>query len=154
MGITFGFAIPGNIFFGWLGDKVRSRAALSASLASIVVAVMLLMGASRPAALAAFVVIYGIAHQGPAFMVPLTIAESLGLRRFGSLSGLIGLITTLGGSLGPVAAGRLFDATGSYTAPLTLFVISLAISAILPIGCVPLGHRESNEPGAAMAGQL
>ncbi len=149
MGVTFGFASPGNVFFGWLGDKVRSRVALSASLASIAVAVMLLMGASQPAALAAFVVIYGIAHQGPAFMVPLTIAESLGLRRFGSISGLIGLITTLGGSLGPVAAGRLFDATGSYTAPLTLFVISLCASAILPIGCVPLAPAATGEPRIA-----
>jgi MFS family permease len=153
MGVTFGFAAPGNIFFGWLGDKVRSRVALSASLASIVVAVLLLMGASNAVALVAFVVIYGIAHQGPAFMVPLTIAESLGLKRFGSLSGLIGLITTLGGSLGPVAAGRLFDATGSYTAPLTLFVISLTLSAILPFGCVPLAQsstsRLGTETGAA-----
>lgn len=153
MGITFGFATPGNIFFGWLGDKVRCRVALSASLASIAVAVMLLMGASRVVALAAFVVIYGIAHQGPAFMVPLTIADSLGLRRFGSLSGLIGLITTLGGSLGPVAAGRLFDATGSYTAPLTLFVISLGLSAILPFGCVPFAELAKSgigtETGAA-----
>ncbi len=141
MGITFGFSSPGNVFFGWLGDKVRSRIALSASAASIAAAVVLLMGASHVAALAAFVVIYGVAHQGPAFMVPLTIAESLGLKRFGSLSGLIGLITTLGGSLGPVAAGRLFDATGSYRAPLTMFAISLALSAVLPLGCVPFEQQ-------------
>jgi MFS transporter, OFA family, oxalate/formate antiporter len=151
LGITFGFSSPGNVFFGWLGDKVRSRIALSASAASIAVAVILLMGASHVAALAAFVVIYGIAHQGPAFMVPLTIAESLGLRRFGSLSGLIGLITTLGGSLGPVAAGRLFDATGSYTAPLTMFVVSLALSAVLPIGCVPFEQRAMAAPLPASA---
>jgi OFA family oxalate/formate antiporter-like MFS transporter len=151
MGITFGFAVPGNVFFGWLGDKVRSRAALSASLISIAVAVVLLMGASRLACLAAFMLIYGIAHQGPAFMVPLTIAESLGLRRFGSLSGLIGLMTTIGGSLGPVAAGRLFDATGSYTAPLTMFVIALALSAILPIGCVPFSERSAGAAELAAA---
>lgn len=151
MGITFGFAVPGNVFFGWLGDKVRSRVALSASLASIVVAVVLLMGASHPALLIAFMAIYGIAHQGPAFMVPLTIAECLGLRRFGSLSGLIGLMTTIGGSLGPVAAGRLFDATGRYTAPLIMFVLSLALSAILPAGCVPFSRQaaESAELAAA-----
>ncbi|HKD69967.1 MAG TPA: MFS transporter [Candidatus Binataceae bacterium] len=149
LGITFGFSSPGNIFFGWLGDKVRSRVALSASLASIAIAVVLLMGASQAAVLAAFVVIYGIAHQGPAFMVPLTVADSLGLRRFGSLSGLIGLITTLGGSLGPIAAGRLFDSTGSYTAPLIMFVISLAISAVLPIGCVPFAEQgTAGEPHA------
>src|SRR5579883_1848440 len=152
MGVTFGFAAPGNVFFGWLGDKVRSRLALSASLAGIVAAVMLLMGASHSAALVGFIVIYGIAHQGPAFMVPLTIAESMGLRRFGSLSGLIGLITTLGGSAGPIAAGRLFDATGSYTAPLTMFVFALAISAVLPFGCAPFQARPAPPSEAAVGG--
>jgi MFS family permease len=151
MGITFGFAIPGNVFFGWLGDKVRCRAALSASLISIGVAVVLLIGASQLACLVAFMLIYGIAHQGPSFMVPLTIAESLGLKRFGSLSGLIGLMTTIGGSLGPVAAGRLFDATGSYTAPLTMFVIFLALSSILPIGCVPFTERTAGAAELAAA---
>jgi MFS family permease len=151
LGITFGFSTPGNVFFGWLGDKVRSRVALSASLFGIAVAVVLLMGASYAAVLVPFVVIYGVAHQGPSFMVPLTIADSLGLKRFGSLSGLIGLITTLGGSLGPIAAGRLFDSTGSYTAPLVMFVISLLISAILPFGCVPLVEQASGTPQMAAA---
>jgi MFS family permease len=151
MAVTFGFSSPGNVFFGWLGDKVRSRVALSASIGAIALAVVLLMGASQFAALAAFIVIYGVAHQGPAFMVPLTIAESLGLRRFGSLSGLIGLITTLGGSLGPIAAGRLFDATGSYTAPLSLFVLSLALAALMPIGCAPLTEQAGGAPQTAAA---
>jgi MFS family permease len=154
LGITFGFSTPGNVFFGWLGDKVRSRAALSASLAGIAVAVVLLMGAAHAVLLVPFVIIYGIAHQGPSFMVPLTIADSLGLKRFGSLSGLIGLITTLGGSLGPVAAGRLFDSTGSYTAPLTMFVIALAISAALPVGCVPFEEQAASGAARAAAPEL
>lgn len=146
MGITFGFAAVGNVFFGWLGDKVRSRYALSASLGGIALAVFLLLGAAAIPALAAFIVIYGVAHQGPVFGVPLTIAESLGLRRFGSLSGMIGFVSTLAGSLGPVAAGRLFDATGSYRAPFTMFLVSLIIATILPIACVPLAPAAAGEP--------
>ncbi len=138
LGITFGFSAIGNVFFGWLGDKVRSRFALSASLFGIAFGVLLLLGAWKIPALLAFIVIYGIAHQGPVFGVPLTIAESLGLRRFGSILGLIGFVSTLAGSLGPVAAGRLFDATGSYTAPFTLFLVSLTVAALFPIGCMPL----------------
>ncbi|HZY59673.1 MAG TPA: MFS transporter [Candidatus Binataceae bacterium] len=151
MGITFGFAAVGNVFFGWLGDKVRSRFALSASLFGIALAVLLLLGATAIPALAVFIVIYGIAHQGPVFGVPLTVAESLGLRRFGSLSGLIGFVSTLAGSLGPVAAGRLFDATGSYRAPFTMFLVSLIIATILPLGCVPLAQAATGEPRLAAA---
>ncbi len=152
MGITFGFAAVGNVFFGWLGDKVRSRYALSASLAGIAVAVFLLLGATAIPALAVFIVIYGIAHQGPVFGVPLTIAECLGLRRFGSLTGMIGFVSTLAGSLGPVAAGRLFDSTGSYRAPFTMFLVSLTIAALLPIGCAPLARTTTGEPHPAGAG--
>jgi MFS family permease len=141
----------GNVFFGWLGDKVRSRFALSASLFGIALAVLLLLGATAIPALAVFIVIYGIAHQGPVFGVPLTVAESLGLRRFGSLSGMIGFVSTLAGSLGPVAAGRLFDATGSYRAPFTMFLVSLIIATILPLGCVPLAQAATGEPRLAAA---
>jgi MFS transporter, OFA family, oxalate/formate antiporter len=153
MGITFGFAAVGNVFFGWLGDKVRSRIALSISLAGIAIAVLLLLGATALPALAGFIVIYGIAHQGPVFGVPLTVAESLGLRRFGSLSGMIGFVSTLAGSLGPVAAGRLFDATGSYRAPFTMFLVSLTIATVLPIGCVPLARTAPEEPHLAATGR-
>jgi hypothetical protein len=58
-----------------------------ASLFGIAFGVLLLMGAWKIPALLAFIVIYGIAHQGPVFGVPLMIAESLGLRRFGSILG-------------------------------------------------------------------
>lgn len=151
MGITFGFAAGGNVFFGWLGDKVRSRFALSASLFGIALAVLMLLGASHIAALAAFIVIYGIAHQGPVFGVPLTIAESLGLKRFGSIYGVVGFVSTISGALGPLAAGRLFDATGSYIAPFTLFLVSLITAAILPFGCVPLARATADAPRLAAA---
>jgi MFS family permease len=151
MGITFGFAAGGNVFFGWLGDKVRSRFALSASLLGIALAVLMLLGARNIAALAAFIVIYGVAHQGPVFGVPLTIAESLGLKRFGSIYGLVGFVSTIAGTLGPLAAGRLFDATGSYVAPFTLFLGSLITAAILPFGCVPLARAMAGAPPLAAA---
>ncbi len=151
MGITFGFAAGGNVFFGWLGDKVRSRFALSASLFGIALAVLALLGASHITALAAFIVIYGVAHQGPVFGVPLTIAESLGLKRFGSIYGLVGFVSTIAGTLGPLAGGRLFDATGSYIAPFTLFLVSLTTAAILPFGCVPLARAMADGPPLAVA---
>jgi len=151
MGVTFGFAAVGNIFFGWLGDRVRSRFALSASLFGIALAVLLLIGASQMAALMGFIVIYGVAHQGPVFGVPLTIAESLGLKRFGSISGLIGFVSTVAGSLGPITAGRLFDSTGSYAAPLVMFLVSLLIAAILPMGCASLAPPALGQSRVAAA---
>jgi cyanate permease len=62
---------------------------------------------------------------------------------------VIGFVSTLTGSLGPVAAGRLFDASGSYTAPFTLFLVSLTAAALLPIGCMPLASAPFPAPELA-----
>lgn len=140
LAIAYGLATVGNVFFGWLGDRVRCQKALSASITGVACAVLLLLNASQVACLLTFVLVYGVAHQGPVFGIPLTTAECFGLRRFGSISGLIGLTLTVSGLLGPIAAGHLFDATGSYRAPFFLFLACLISAALLPIGYVPLAE--------------
>jgi nitrate/nitrite transporter NarK len=50
------------------------------------------------------------------------IAESLGVRRFGSISGLVSLANTIGAAIGPVAAGWIHDLTGSYTNAFEIFI--------------------------------
>jgi MFS family permease len=150
LAIAYGLATVGNVFFGWLGDRVRSQVALSASITGVAFAVCLLLNASQVAFLLTFVLVYGVAHQGPVFGIPLSTAECFGLRRFGSISGLIGLTLTVSGLLGPIAAGHLFDATGSYRAPFFLFLACLISAAVLPIGYVPLAESTSGEPQAAI----
>jgi MFS family permease len=146
LAIAYGLATVGNVFFGWLGDRVPSRVALSTSIAAVALAVFLLLNASQAAFLLSFVLIYGVAHQGPVFGIPLTTAECFGLRRFGSISGLIGLTLTVSGMLGPVAAGHLFDATGSYRAPFFLFLVCLIAATVLPLGYVPFAESTGAEP--------
>lgn len=150
LAIAYGLATVGNVFFGWLGDRVRSQVALSASITAVAFAVCLLLNASQLAFLLTFVLVYGVAHQGPVFGIPLTTAECFGLRRFGSISGLIGLTLTVSGLLGPIAAGHLFDATGSYREPFFLFLACLISAAVLPMGYVPLAESTSGEPQAAI----
>jgi len=43
----------------------------------------------------------------------------------------------LGGAAGPVAAGALFDRTGSYLLALILFALTQTIGAAAALGCVP-----------------
>jgi hypothetical protein len=43
-------------------------------------------------------------------------AESLGLKRFGSLAGLAWWFNVLGAAVEPVFAGRTFDLSGCYAA--------------------------------------
>ncbi len=68
-------------------------------------------------------------------LLPLLTAESLGLRRFGLLSGLAGLAQTFGAAIGPLVSGRIFDLTGSYSAAFELFIAINLIGAVMALAC-------------------
>jgi len=62
----------------------------------------------------AFAVIYGFAHGGFYTVLSPTVAELFGLRAHGAIFGIVYFWGTLGGALGPVVAGRIFDVYQSY----------------------------------------
>src|SRR5712692_897861 len=97
MSLVLGIAGVGKPVMGVLADRIGARGALA------------LLFAANAAVAGAFVVTYGLTIGAPLSLVPLVMAESLGLRRFGSLAGLTGLFNILGAALGPVVAGRVFD---------------------------------------------
>jgi MFS family permease len=66
------------------------------------------------------------------------LAESLGVKRFGSLSGLTGVFTTIGAGTGPVVAGFLFDATSNYRIAFELFTVVLVVGGCAVLACEPL----------------
>ena len=74
-----------------------------------------------------FAVIYGIAHGGYFTTISPIVAEFFGLRAHGVLFGLIACSGTLGGSIGPLLAGYLFDLTTGYG---SAFWISVMMSAL------------------------
>jgi MFS family permease len=82
--------------------------------------------------------IYGFGIGGPVALMPLLGAEAFGLRRFGTLMGLAGLVQMGSGVIGPIATGAFFDRYGSYGPAFTLFGVILAAVSILPFACATL----------------
>jgi len=78
---------------------------------------------------------YGFGIGGPVALMPLLGAEAFGLRRFGTLMGLAGMVGTGAGVIGPIATGAFFDRYGSYVPAFTLFGIILAAASVLPFIC-------------------
>jgi len=66
----------------------------------------LIFGAGRTAVLIPFVLIFGLSLGAPLVLVPMLVAESLGLKRFGSIGGIAGVFNTIGAFVGPVGAVR------------------------------------------------
>jgi len=136
--VTMGLAALGKIVLGFAAERTGSRIALAANLILIAIGQILLLGARSPAMLITYAAVYGLSSGAPLALIPLAIAESLGLKRFGSLSGLAGVFMTIGAGTGPVVAGFLFDVTKSYQMAFELFALILVLGGCAALACVPL----------------
>jgi MFS family permease len=139
----------GKLAIGWIADRIGPRPALAMSLLGMAAGISLLPGARYHLPLFGFVAIYGLTFGAPLALLPLVMAESMGLRRFGSLYGLIGFFHTVGSATGPVIAGRVFDLRGSYSYAFETFVVLLVIGSVAALGCAPLPVQSASAPPAA-----
>jgi MFS family permease len=78
-----------------------------------------------------FAVVYAFAHGGLYTTISPVVAEYFGLRAHGSLFGILFFCSTLGGAIGPVVAGHIFDTTESYS--LAFWACTAAATAALAL---------------------
>jgi MFS family permease len=137
MSSFFGCAALGKVTMGYVADRISARLALAADFAATALAFVMVFGAAHLVVLAVFAVVFGVAAAAPLVLLPLLVAESLGRRRYGVLGALTGIAGTLGATVGPVVAGRIFDITGSYAGAFELFILLDIIGAIAAFACQP-----------------
>ena len=133
---AFGFSSLGKILMGLLADRVSGRVALGVNFIGQAFSLFLALYVVHTQVLVVFVVTFGLTVGGALGLVPMMIAESLGLKRFGSISGLVSLANTLGAAIGPVAAGRIRDLTASYTDAFELFIALNVLGALACFACL------------------
>ena len=109
-----GASIAGRLTVGTFADRIGGRNAYVVCLVPLVTSLLILMIVDTRAALFAVVALYGFGHGGLFTVVSPTVAEYFGIRTHGAIYGGIYLFGTIGGAVGPIMAGRVFDVTGSY----------------------------------------
>lgn len=134
--IVLGMAAVGKVAMGALGDRIGGKNALSLGFVMIAVSVPLLLHAAEPAMLMLWLVIVGIAGASPVALGPLLTAETLGIKRFGTIFGWLGFALTVGLFIGPQIVGWLTDFTGNYTAGYELCGVICIIGATASFLCV------------------
>ncbi|HKD69768.1 MAG TPA: MFS transporter [Candidatus Binataceae bacterium] len=149
MSVIFGLASVGKPLFGVFADRLGARMGLSINFLLASLGVGMMLGANRVAVLIVSVAVLGINIEGPVVLLPLVTADSLGLSSFGVLMGVFTALSTLGSTLGPVATGRIFDATGDYRAAFELLVAMLICGAVAVSLCRPLAVEQAHVAGAA-----
>jgi len=133
--LIFAFAALGKIVMGYVADRLTARITLVLCFLTQAAGLSVVFGAARIGVVVAFIPIYGMVIAAPLMLLPLLIAESLGIKRYGSLSGLAGLAQTFGAMVGPIVAGRIFDITTSYAGAFELCIAGMIIAAGISYSC-------------------
>ena len=109
-----GCSILGRIFFGSMYDHLGARVSLISCFFTLFLSLIILQISFQPWMLFLFALIYGVAHGGFFAVASPSVADFFGTRAHGTIFGLIIFFGTLGGTIGPVIAGAMFDQTKSY----------------------------------------
>ncbi len=138
----------GRIGIGSAGDRIGNKRCLIISFILLVVALLLVMAAKEVWLLYLFAVVFGFGYGGLAALMSPVPAELFGLRSLGTIVGAVMCSFTIGGAIGPVLAGRIFDVTGSYyLAFMTCTAVGITgiiVSALLRL---PSGQGGVNDTG-------
>jgi MFS family permease len=121
-GATLAVGVAGKLCAGALADRVGVRPAVVGNFAILLAASLLLLIARAPLAVPAFLLLHGVATAAEDVVVPLLVVRRFGALHLARLYGLLLLALVPGGYVGPIAAGRVFDATQSYDGVFGVFV--------------------------------
>lgn len=113
-------SLVGRFVLGSLADRLGRGRTLVAVMASLGLSMALWAAAGRGggayAALAVFALWMGLSYGGAVSLMPALCMDFFGARAVSSIIGTLYTAAALGNLAGPWAAGRVFDASGSYTA--------------------------------------
>jgi MFS family permease len=119
-------SIVGRFGLGWLGDIVEKRKVMAACYVMIALGMLAFDLAAYGWAAAAFLLLFSPGYGGTMSLRGAILGEYYGRHSFGKNIGLLMGVASMGGVLGPVMAGAMYDYMGSYR-PLWLAFFGMAL---------------------------
>lgn len=122
----------GKFGFGWLCDKIQAKYAFCMGLFLQLAAVTMLIFV-EPRLLERLIWLYavlfglGIGSWLPTMSI--MVSTTYGLASYGAIYGLVNVFQSIGMATGPLAAGYLYDISGSYFWPFVVFMILYVLCA-------------------------
>jgi MFS family permease len=107
-------SIIGRFGFGWLGDTLDKRRVLFSTHVLMGLGMLAFALVRVPGLLVPFLFCFSVGYGGSMPLRGLILREYFGLAALGSLLGVSMGLAASGGMVGPVLAGLVYDATGSY----------------------------------------
>ncbi|MBM3139201.1 MAG: MFS transporter [Chloroflexi bacterium] len=129
-------SIVGRLGFGFLADRYSKRLMMALSIALVVIGLPLLALATEfwQALIAILLIAPGFGGTIP--VRPAILADYFGTKTFGTVNGVMSLVQTTGGAVGPWVVGYLVDRTGGYAGGwwISAVVVAVGIPAVLAAG--------------------
>lgn len=138
LSVVGALSIAGRIVMGSASDRIGGRRCMFITFAIMLTALLVLQTARELWAFYAFAVAFGFSYGGSVALQSPAVAEFFGLYSHGAILGAIIFAATLGGAVGPLISGRIFDLTGGYYPAFwlcaALLGAGLALTALLKPG--------------------
>lgn len=141
----------GRLSLGSLADRLGRRRSLMGSYAGMGITLVWWLAATEFWSLAIFAVFFGIAYGGFVALLPALTSDYFGARNAGGIIGILYSSAGIGALIGPVVAGAIYDARGSYTLPIVFGVLVNAV-AVACIAAIP-EPVEPGSPSASISGE-
>jgi MFS transporter, OFA family, oxalate/formate antiporter len=122
-----GVSMLGRFTMGTVNDGIGGKRSLITCFIILICGLVWLQLSQGAWMLFLFAIIYGFAHGGLFTVMSPMVAELFGTGSHGLLFGIVLFSGDIGGSIGPLLAGHIFDLTGSYR---LVFLILIALAVV------------------------
>lgn len=137
-----GVSMLGRITMGTANDRIGGKKSLIIGFLILITALLWLQVANSAWMLFLFAVMYGFTHGALFTVMSPTIAEYFGTEFHGQIFGMVLFCGTLGGSVGPLLAGFIFDLTGAYRAAFIVLTLMALMGLVLIALLKPMVKRD------------
>jgi MFS family permease len=124
-------SIFGKISLGIVSDRIGPQKVLALGLLIQAVAIFGLVASRSAAMIYLFSGIVGFGYGGTGPQMPVLAARLFGLAHLGTIFGVLILAGQIGGAIGPLLAGKIFDLTRSYFLGFSLGGVAVLGAALL-----------------------
>ncbi len=143
-----GASVAGRLAIGAFFDRIGGKRGFIVCFLALIAGLLALLAIEAPWLLFAAAIFYGFGHGGLFTIVAPTIAEFFGTHAVGAIFGAIVFFGTIGGAIGPILAGRIFDTTGSYEPAFMTLAVMAALGLALVLSLPRTGQSIDQAPDA------